>query len=1053
MPGRGRRGTYVAGWSEGPLVGRDDLLAELVAAADTASQGSGAIVVLTGEAGVGKTTVTRALAQEVRDRLTVSWGSGVADHSAPAFWPWRTLVDLPTADHSPADEDTIGAARFERLAALRDQISARALAEPRLHVLEDIQWADVASLLLLHHLTEVVATVPLLVVATLRTGETASAGIDAAVDDLLRASLVRTVPVLDAAGVAALMRAAELACDDQLVQLVTTRTGGNALFVCELLRSIPANASPEAQRSSISRSVPDRVTELVVRRLEGLPPPVTDALVDAAVVGIEGDVSTVAATLRCDTRLLLDLFDQARAAHILDAAQPGRWRFRHQIIRDAVYATTSTADRAARHAAVVEVLAADPSTPPAALAHHALAAQPLFDAGRAVALAASAGEAAFGQHAYEEALQWFTRALETAPRTTSAQWRAELLVRSAEASRHLGDTPSARDMFVRAAELTNDGALLARAALGYADPGADLGIAYRTDDATTADLLQRALVAQPEPDSATAVQLVARLAAVLYFSDEPARARTLAATALERARELQDTGALVTATAVVHDAFAVGQADLDEQLAESSRLLEWARADGSVSALLTAHRARVLDLLAAGDLAAMDSEILAFSRLAEPLRIPGLLWWPAVWSAMRALLEGHHDLAEQRALAAHELGASSFPSLAQLNLSFLWFFLRYEQGRLAELEQLTRELAASRADIPAIRVALVFLLAELDRLDEARAMLGELDEDALDRLHDRNWPASWFQLARAAWIVGDRELAATLLERDHRPTETCIQVSLATVCLGAVDLGVAWLLHTVGDLDAADAHYRAAEVTNARIGARSWLARARSDHASLLCERDGEGDRELAHQLRAFAGSAAVETGPGTATVVASLDDVDAAAPTFRRRGTVWELAFAGRLVQVPDARGLSDLGYLLARPGVAISVLELTNDAGRPTPVRGAAALDDRARREIRDRLHELDDEEAGAEAVGDGERAALVREQRQLLAESFARDLGLGGRSRLIGDPVERARKTVSTRIRRTIRTVAAAHPELGRHLERSIDTGAWCAYRPADPIDWRT
>jgi hypothetical protein len=74
-------------------------------------------------------------------------------------------------------------------------------------------------------------------------------------------------------------------------------------------------------------------------------------------------------------------------------------------------------------------------------------------------------------------------------------------------------------------------------------------------------------------------------------------------------------------------------------------------------------------------------------------------------------------------------------------------------------------------------------------------------------------------------------------------------------------------------------------------------------------------------------------------------------------------------------------------------------------------------------------------------------------LLAESFARDLGLGGRSRLIGDPVERARKTVSTRIRRTIRTIAGVHPELGRHLERAIDTGAWCAYRPAEPIDWRT
>ena len=67
--------------------------------------------------------------------------------------------------------------------------------------------------------------------------------------------------------------------------------------------------------------------------------------------------------------------------------------------------------------------------------------------------------------------------------------------------------------------------LLARAALGYADPGADLGIAYRTDDAVTGNLLDRAIAAQSEGDSVSVVFLQARLAAVLYFSDEPGRAR------------------------------------------------------------------------------------------------------------------------------------------------------------------------------------------------------------------------------------------------------------------------------------------------------------------------------------------------------------------------------------------------------------------------------------------------------------------------------------------------------------------------------------------------
>jgi hypothetical protein len=507
---------------------------------------------------------------------------------------------------------------------------------------------------------------------------------------------------------------------------------------------------------------------------------------------------------------------------------------------------------------------------------------------------------------------------------------------------------------------------------------------------------------------------------------------------------------------VVHDAFVVGQASLAEQLDESERLVGWARATGSVVASLTAHRARAIDLLAAGDLDGMDAEILAFRRLAEPLGAPAYLWWPRLWSAMRALLEGRHDIAEERAVAAFDTGAAPFPSLAFTNLSFLLFFLRREQGRLAEMEASTREYAASHADIPALRVAIAFLLAETGREDEARGALAGFDASALARLHDRNWPASWFQLARTAWVARDRGLATTLLEDGHRPGERCIQISLATVCLGASDLAVAWLHHTVGDLDAADRAYRSAEELNARIGARSWLAQARADHARLLVERDRSGDREEAARLADLAQAAAAEIGLATITAV---DAARRAAPqqaTFRRNGTVWELAFAGQAAQIPDARGLRDLAYLLARPGEAVSVLELLDDRGAPSSsassVRGAAALDERARREIRERLRELDTDEADAEAAGDGARAALVREERQQLAEAFARDMGLGGRPRRIGDPVERARKTVSTRIRRTIGAIGRVHPSMGRHLERSIDTGTWCAYRPAEKVDWR-
>ena len=247
--------------------------------------------------------------------------------------------------------------------------------------------------------------------------------------------------------------------------------------------------------------------------------------------------------------------------------------------------------------------------------------------------------------------------------------------------------------------------------------------------------------------------------------------------------------------------------------------------------------------------------------------------------------------------------------------------------------------------------------------------------------------------------------------------------------------------------------YASAEAINARIGARSWLAQARADHAKLLRERNGPGDREAAASLADLAQEAARQIGLVTVDAGQPEQAGNRATGTFRRVGAIWQLGFGGRITQVADARGLRDIAYLLSRPGEALSVLELDSDSAVSRGgARGAPALDERARREIRDRLRQLDLDEADAEANGDGERAAVARERRQALAEAVARDFGLGGRARRLDDPLERARKTVSTRIRRSVVAVGRVHPELGRHLERSIDTGAWCAYRPAEPIDWQ-
>jgi TolB-like protein len=164
---------------------------------------------------------------------------------------------------------------------------------------------------------------------------------------------------------------------------------------------------------------------------------------------------------------------------------------------------------------------------------------------------------------------------------------------------------------------------------------------------------------------------------------------------------------------------------------------------------------------------------------------------------------------------------------------------------------------------------------------------------------------------------------------------------------------------------------------------------------------------------------------------------------------STWTLMFDGLQVQVSDAKGLHDLAALITRPGEERHCLEL---AGRPAESDGAHdVLDERARREYRARIQELQREIDEADRNHDAARGARAREEMDAIVETLSGALGLGGRSRPLGSAAERARSAVTWRIRSAIKKVAAVHPSLGRHLENSVRTGTYCVYSPERAISW--
>lgn len=176
----------------------------------------------------------------------------------------------------------------------------------------------------------------------------------------------------------------------------------------------------------------------------------------------------------------------------------------------------------------------------------------------------------------------------------------------------------------------------------------------------------------------------------------------------------------------------------------------------------------------------------------------------------------------------------------------------------------------------------------------------------------------------------------------------------------------------------------------------------------------------------------------------------------FVHEGEVWALRFDDRVVRMKDAKGLRYIAALLRMPGREVHCLDLVQpdqDAARAMKRSTAGtALDEEARASYKQRLAEIDAELVGPGLPGDAVREELLRSEKDAILEQLSAAYGLGGRSRRsAADPSERARKAVTERVRTTLARIERVHPTLGRHLRRSIRTGAFCSYAPEAPIAW--
>jgi hypothetical protein len=592
-------------------------------------------------------------------------------------------------------------------------------------------------------------------------------------------------------------------------------------------------------------------------------------------------------------------------------------------------------------------------------------------------------------------------------------------------------------------------------------------------------LYGEALERLPDADSALRARLLARLAAGMYWSAAPERRQALAQDAIAMARRVGDDPTLALVLSDAH------RATWDPDSPE--RALDWAkeihvlakRMD-NMELALTAHSWRISLLLELGELAMVDDKIDEFARTADRLHQPRGLVGVHVHACARALIEGRYEEAEDL------LGkVAEFAALLQqdqfmgMRLAALAFVMRYAQGRLGELEQAVRQFADAQPEMPVWRCGLLSVYLQTGRDAELRREYERLAVNGFGALpRDNLWLPGLAFLAEACAHLGDRDGARTLV--DHlRPYAGRNVVTPDVAYVGPVDRYLALVAATAGDHEEAAARFAAAKALARKMGARPMLAQLALDEAEVLRDRDRARSSTLAAEAAALADELGLEVLAARARGLAG-DAEERAVPEptaagavpragrVRRRGDVWEVAWAGAPFHVKDAKGVHYLIRLLECPGQELHALDLAGGA-TAAPASGAAVdpelsvrgrgqddagpmLDGRAKAEYRQRIGDLREEIEEAEAFNDLERAGRAREELEFLAHELSAAVGLGGRDRRAASASERARVNVTRALRATVDRIAKHDPILGHHLRTCVRTGAFCVYEPGpDAAAW--
>ena len=465
------------------LVGRESELSQLEDALLLALRGEGGVVVLGGEAGIGKSRLVRELSSRAQRLgcVVMSGACSEAELSLP-YLPFLEAVgnylgrqDLaairdrlgpasgelgqlfPQMGHAAAEGVDPMMSKLRLFEAIVLLLSDAARSRGALIVVEDLHWADPATRELVDYATRRLRSTRVLLLATYRTDEMHRKHALLPTIQAWRRSGQATlleISALEAQDVRAMVMSIfdEAQVSDEFRDFMHERSEGNPFVIEEMLREAIDHGDIFQTDTGWDRKavkeirVPNTVRDTILQRLERLQPAEIEVLSAASAIGLTFDVATLAAVTDTSESAVASAADACVANQLLEEVDraTGRYSFRHALTREAVYEDMVAARRQHLHARIAEVLESRPDWKAVDLAHHLLMAGSYE---QAVGMCVAAAEAALAAHAYRDAANLLERAI---PHVRDTVERSRLMCRAADAYWNNTETLNAKALLEHA---------------------------------------------------------------------------------------------------------------------------------------------------------------------------------------------------------------------------------------------------------------------------------------------------------------------------------------------------------------------------------------------------------------------------------------------------------------------------------------------------------------------------------------------------------------------------------------------------------------------------